>query len=126
MFFMEIRNIGDEALSDIRLSSDGPEGWTIRFEPDEIDYLGAGSQNTVDVIIRPDDGTVGGDYQITIIAEAEEVRKVTTMWIEVATSPLWLWIGGIVVAVVIAAFICMFWRLNKRSQEQSDKEVHYD
>ena len=117
IFFLEIRNIGNEAITDIRLLSDGPEDWIIELEPDKLDYLGAGHLQTVDVNIRPAERAERGNYRITLIAEAEEIRRVEIMWVEVGTSPFWLWIGGIILAVVIAGFIIVFWRLNRRSRE---------
>ena len=114
--FLEIRNNGTKAVTRIRLSSDKPEGWTIEFRPGEIDYLGAGSVQTVDLIIRPDSKATKGGYTVTIIAEANEIRKVTNVWLTVKSSSFWLWLGVTVGAVVVAVFVFIFMRLGRQQK----------
>jgi uncharacterized membrane protein len=112
--FLEIRNNGTKAVTRIRLSSDKPEGWTIEFRPGEIDYLGAGSVQTVDLIIRPDSKATKGGYTVTIIAEANEIRKVESIWLRVESASLWPWVGAIVAAIVVAAFIIIYIRFGRQ------------
>jgi uncharacterized membrane protein len=112
--FLEIRNNGTKAVTRIRLSSDKPEGWTIEFRPGEIDYLGAGSVQTVDLIIRPDSKATKGGYTVTIIAEANEIRKVESIWLRVESASFWPWVGAIVAAIVVAAFIIIYIRFGRQ------------
>ncbi len=114
--FLEIRNNGTIAVTRIRLSADKPEGWTIEFKPGEIDYLGAGSVQTVDLIIRPDSKATKGGYTVTIIAEANEIRKVTNVWLTVKSSSFWLWLGVTVGAIVVAVFVFIFVRLSRQEK----------
>jgi uncharacterized membrane protein len=119
LFFLEVRNTGSKAITNIRLSSDKPEGWIVEFEPARIDYLSPGSLQTVDVNIKPAGKTTKGDYRVTLIAEANEIRKVESIWVEVKAASFWLWIGVGITLVLVAGFIIIFMRLNKRPKEDS-------
>ncbi len=113
--FLEVRNNGTKAVTHIRLSSEQPEGWTIEFRPGEIDYLGAGSVQTVDLIVKPDSKAAKGGYTVTLIAEANEIRKVRDIWLTVKSS-FWLWLGAIIGAVVVAGFVFIFMRFGRQQK----------
>ena len=114
--FLEVRNIGTRPITNIRLSSEKPEGWVIEFRPAEIDYLGPGNLQTVDVNIKPDSKAVKGEYRVTIIAEANVIRKVTSTWVRIQTptSLFWLWVGIGVAIVVVAGFIFIYMRFGRQ------------
>lgn len=115
IFFLEIRNTGDKAITNIRLSSSKPEGWVIDFRPSKIDYLGPGNFQTVDLNIKPPDKTTEGRYKVTLIAESNEIRKVLGIRTTVeAPKGYWLWIGGIILLVVVAGFIVVFMRFGRQ------------
>ncbi len=77
--FLEIGNSGNKAITNIQLNADKPEGWSIQFRPERTDYLSPGSFQTVDIIITPSTSASRGEYVITLIAEASEVRRVTSI-----------------------------------------------
>ncbi len=113
--FLEIGNAGNKAITNIRLYADLPEGWTIEFRPGLIDYLGPGSFQAVDIILRPAGNAAKGEYTVALIAEANETRRVTSIfvWVESA-SLLWVWVGAGVAALVIAGFILIFMRFGRQ------------
>jgi uncharacterized membrane protein len=106
ILYLEIHNAGNKPITNIRLSSDEPEGWVVKFMPVSIDYLGASSVQTVDVSVKPAGNAAKDEYQVNIIAEANETRRVisTFLRVETATS-VWLWVGVAVAALVVAGFI---------------------
>ena len=113
--FLEVRNIGNTTITRIRLSSQEPEGWVVEFKPGEIDYLDAGSVQTVDLIINPDSKATKGGYTVTLIAGASEIRKVESIRLNVKTSSsFWLWIGAIIGAVAAAGFVFIFVRFGRQ------------
>ncbi len=115
IFYLEIRNTGNRALTNIRFSSVKPEGWVIDFKPGNIDDLGPGNFQTVDVNIKPPDKTTEERYKVTLIAESNEIRKVLGIQTTVeAPEGYWLWIGGIVLLVVIAGFIVVLMRFGRQ------------
>jgi uncharacterized membrane protein len=113
-FSLEVRNTGDENLTNIKLSANVAEDWIILFDPDSIDSLSAGSLQTVNVKIRPDLGMDNGEYKVTFIAEANETRKVESVWVKVKSSSLWLWVIGGVAILVVAVFVFIYMRLNSQ------------
>ena len=114
-FYLEIRNHGDEAITNIRLSSDKPEGWVIDLELEEIDYLGPGSLRAVDVNIKPPPEAAKDEYRVTFIAEANEIIRVESYsWVTVKGTSPWPWVGAGIVLVVVAVFIFIFMRFGRQ------------
>jgi hypothetical protein len=112
--FLEVGNAGDNALTDIRLSADAPEGWTVSFSPNEIDSLAPGSFQTVDVMLKSADNTQRGDYNIAVIARAAETQRVTSIYTRVESSSLfWVWVAAGMGAVLIAGFVIIFLRFGR-------------
>jgi uncharacterized membrane protein len=117
-FFLELRNNGSLAISNITLSSDKPEGWTIEFRPEKIDYLGSHSVQTADVTIKPPADIAKGEYTVTFIAEATGIRKALSTRLEVESGKsFWPWVGAIVAVVVVVGFIIVFMRFGRNSSE---------
>lgn len=114
ILFLEIQNNGDKSLSNIRMSSNQPKDWTVEFTPSTISALSPGSIQTIDVNIKPVEGASRGEYQVTVIAEANEIRRVQNIWVRVESTSFWLWVGAILGAAVIAAFIIVFMRLGRQ------------
>lgn len=112
--YLEIRNGGTQAITDIRLISDNPKEWDIALKPDSIGYLGAGSSQTIDVRVTAPPGTERGEYTLTIIAEASQTRTATSTVVRVkSASSFWPWIGGGLAIFLIAAFVIIFLRLGR-------------
>ena len=112
--FLEVRNNGNKAITNIRLYADLPEGWTVEFRPGLIDYLGPGSFETVDIIIRSVDDAAKREYAVALIAEANETRRVTNIFMRVESALFWPWVGAGVAALVIAGFILIFMRFGRQ------------
>jgi len=112
-FFLEISNIGSKAITDIKLSSDKPEGWVIDFKPERIDSLSPGSLQTVDVNIKPPGNAARGEHEVNFTAKANEMRKVQKYWVTVKTA-LWLWVGVGATLVVVAAFVFIYMRFSRQ------------
>jgi uncharacterized membrane protein len=120
-FFLEVNNSGNKAITNIRLSSEKPDGWVIDFRPAVIYYLGSGSVQTVDINIKPDSKTTKGTYTVTLIAEANEIRKVRSVWLTVeAPSTFWLWIGAIIGAIVVAGFVFIFLHFGRQQNNEPE------
>ena len=113
--FMEVRNNGNTAITDIRLNADKPEEWVVDIIPDSISYLSAGSSQTVDISVVPGQNSPSGEYTITLLAEATETRTaVSTTLIVKSDSSLWQWIGIGVAGLVVAGFVIIFLRFGKQ------------
>lgn len=115
IFFLEIMNNADKTITNIQLSSDGPEGWVVEFRPERIDSISAGNYRTVDINIKPAENINKGRYTVTIIADSAETRRVMRLFVRVEKgTSVWLWVGVVVTAVVIAGFVIVFMRFNRQ------------
>jgi len=115
ILYLEIRNNGDRPITNTRLSSTEPEGWVVKFKPVSIDYLGTSSYQTVDVNIKPASNAARGEYRVNLIAEANETRRVTSIWVRVETAiSIWLWIGIAVAVLVVAGFTIVYRRFGRQ------------
>jgi len=110
-FFLEIRNTGNKAITNIRLSSIKPEGWVIDFKPSTLDTLNPEEFQTLEINIKPWDKAAEGNYKATLIADASEIRRVLDIRLIVeAPKGYWLWIGGTILLLVVAGFIIVYRR----------------
>jgi uncharacterized membrane protein len=114
-----INNTGTAELKKIQFESKirgAPSGWSVTFDPEEIESLPVDSDKEVQINIKPPDKTIAGDYEITISVEPESKRTSDSVDIrvQVLTPTIWGWVGvGIVVLVVIGLAV-MFLRLGRR------------
>ena len=115
ILYLEVHNTGNKPITNIRFSSDEPEGWIVRFKPLSIDYLGASSSQTIDVSIMPASNTEKGEYRLNLIAEADQTKKVISTFLRVETAnSMWLWTGIVVAALVVAGFIVIYMRFGRQ------------
>ncbi len=115
-FYMQIMCSCTESVTEIKLSAYTPEGWTIEFSPDTIANLSPGSNQTVNVNIKPpSDAAKGERINLIFIAKANEITTSNSIFVTVASASYWLWIGIGIGIVVIVAFIFIFMRFNRQS-----------
>jgi len=114
-FSIQVENQGTDTIHNIVLSSNKPEGWKITFTNDRIDALEANQSATVDVIIRPSDKAIAGDYQIVLKSSSKETNASDlTLRTTVQTSSVWGWIGVIIILVVGTGLAFMMIRFSRR------------
>ena len=107
--YLEIENSGSKAITNIGLFSDKPKGWVVDFKPESIGYLGAGNHQAIDVNVVADPDTDKGEYTLTLIADADQTRTVTSAVICVEdTFSLWQWVGLGMGVLVIAGFVILY------------------
>ena len=118
-FSVLITNTGSadlEKLSFASPSKSRPSGWSVTFNPDEIDSLPAGGQREIEVNIIPPTKTISGDYMLTIEAEPESGYAWDNLEIRVTvlTPTIWGWVGVGIVILVVIGLVVMFMRLGRR------------
>ena len=112
--FLEVANYGTRELTDIRLSSESPEEWTVEITPDAIDALSPDGVQTVEITLRAPEDTRKGPYNIAIIAQTEGIRRVTSIYLQVESGSLfWVWVAIGMAALLIAGFVFIFMRFGK-------------
>jgi uncharacterized membrane protein len=113
--YLEIENLGNRAITNIRLLADAPEGWLVEFNPVTIDNLAPGSVVPIDVNVKPSRTATKRDNRINFIAEGDGIRRVMTIWLRVENGPsVWLWVGLAIAVAVIAGFVFIFLRIGRQ------------
>jgi uncharacterized membrane protein len=113
--YLEIENLGNRAVTNIRLLADAPEGWLVEFNPVTIDNLAPGSVVPINVNVKPSCTATKRDNRINFIAEGDGIRRVMTIWVRVENGPsVWLWVGLAIAVAVIAGFVFIFLRIGRQ------------
>jgi len=107
-------NAGSQPIEHITFTSDKPGGWSITFEPDEIDILEPGDRREVNAIITPIEKAIAGDYAITLRAVDEYVADSLQLRVTVVTPTIWGGVGIGIAASVIVGLALLFRRLGRR------------
>jgi uncharacterized membrane protein len=115
---ISVINTGTADLEKIEFSSktSSPSGWSITFDPKEIDLLPVGGTHEVQVDIKPAKKSISGDYMVTISAEPQAKNAFGSfdLRVTVLTPTIWGWVGVAIVVMVIAGLAFMFMRLGRR------------
>ncbi len=112
--YLEIENSGNKTITNIKLFSDKPKGWIVDFRPESIGHLGAGNHQAIDVNVVADPDTDKGEYTLTLIAEADQTRTVTSTVLRVENAfSLWQWVGLGMGALVITGFTILYRRFGR-------------
>ena len=114
-FFLDVTNYGNVPLTNIRLSAEPPPGWTVTIQPAEINSLAAGALQTVDVGIKPVGGAMRQTYQVTFIAQSNEIDTFKSSFpVNVKPSGPWLWIWVAVGVVVVGVFVLVYMKFGRQ------------
>ena len=112
---LRIQNTGSTPVTNIDFLSNKPQGWTVVFEPDDVDQVDPGYAAEIDCIITPPREVVPGDYILNLTTVGKEVGKREIQFrVTVLTPTVWGWVGVIVVLLVIAGLAFMFRQLGRR------------
>ena len=115
---ISVANTGTADLEKIEFSSktSSPSGWSITFDPKEIDLLPVGGTHDVQVDIKPAKKSISGDYMVTISAEPQAKNAFGSfdLRVTVLTPTIWGWVGVAIVVLVVAGLAYMFMRLGRR------------
>jgi len=115
IFSIKVRNLGTDAIDNIKFSPDNPEGWSVTFNPDKIDVMEAIDEQTVEVNIKPPPKTVAGDYMISLRASGKQIAaEKIDIRVTVETPTIWGWVGVAIILIVVIGLIVIFMRFSRR------------
>lgn len=101
-FKVIVQNSGTAPVRQIEMSASNPGGWSVEFDPKQIDEIVPGQQTEVTARIKPADKAVAGDYIVSIIARPTEgSSKSVDFRVTVLTSTLWGIVGVGLIAVAV-------------------------
>lgn len=110
-----VLNNGTAPARGVSLSSSESSGWSVSFDPKEINEIPAGQQVEVTASIRPADKAVAGDYMITIRSQtADGLSRSADFRITVRTSTLWGVVGIILIAIAVGVVALAVMRFGRR------------
>ncbi len=113
-FALQLKNNGSAAIEKITFTSSGPEGWTMKYNPADIESLDAGKTQDIDLSITPPDKTIAGDYMITLNVNSENSTDKIELRVTVQTPTIWGWVGIGIIAIVIIGIGFIFAKLGRR------------
>ena len=109
-----VKNTGSAANQDIKFMTFKPENWKVEFKPEKIDSIAAGDLEQVEVIIKPYEDALVGDYSVAVNVEGEKASRTIEFRTTVKASTAWGWIGIGIIAVVIGGLFGLFRWLGRR------------
>lgn len=110
-----IQNTGSTPVTEISFLATRPEGWDVKFVPDEVSQVDPGYASEIDIIVIPPREVVPGDYMLSIKTVGKEVgTRNIDLRVTVLTPTVWGWVGVIIVLLVIAGLVFMFRQLGRR------------
>ena len=115
ILYLEVANNSNEPITNIILYAKVPEQWTVEFQPRQIDELSRGSAQTINVNIRPAGNADNDEYNVTLVAEANETQRMvsTILRVENATSE-WLRVGVVLAGLMVAGFVVIYRRFGRQ------------
>ena len=102
-FSLTLTNAGTAPVTNVKLGSTPPSGWTVTFEPATVASINAGGTQTVVAHIVPSGDAVAGDYVVTMTANGDQSTSATVdIRFTVETSLVWAIVG---IALIVAVFV---------------------
>lgn len=109
-----INNTGTADLTDVTVNYTAPTGWKVTFDPATVPTVAPNSQQTVVAKIVPDPDAIAGDYVVTFRATNAQITASQDIRITVETSPLWLFVGVLLLVAVAGGLWWVFQKYGRR------------
>ena len=109
-----VRNTGSASNQNISFVSFKPENWKVEFKPEKLEVVEPGDLKQIEVIIKPSDEALVGDYSVTLGVQGEKVNKNIELRVTVKASMISAWIGIAIIVLVIAGLSVLFIKLGRR------------
>lgn len=105
---LSLINSGNTDLTNVNLTSNAPEGWTVRFDNETIDLIEAGATVETIAYITPGEDAMSGDYVTEITARNSDTSSLAQFRVTVKTETTWGFVGiGAIVLLAIVVFLIM-------------------
>lgn len=107
-------NTGSAPARDVKFNSKAPSGWTVSFDPAQVQQLAPDTQQDVTVTIKPTSQAIAGDYMVGLHADAAGTNGDSQFRVTVETSTMWGIVGLIVIAVALSVLALAVMRYGRR------------
>jgi len=109
-----VRNTGSSNISGVKLSGSAPAGWTVSFEPKNIDKIMPGEVSQVIATVKADKNAIPGDYIGNFDARTPEASAKAAFRFSVKTPMLWGWVGIFIILAAIGSVYYLFRKYGRR------------
>jgi len=112
-----VTNTGSGQLEQLAFRSSKPSGWEVTFEPTDVSLLESSDSAQITVRIKPASDAIPGDYSLTLTAYTTGTNAISqqlSLRVTVLGSSAWGLVGLLIIIVVIAGMVFIFWRLGRR------------
>ncbi|PVX23553.1 MAG: hypothetical protein CW691_10360 [Candidatus Bathyarchaeum sp.] len=114
-FTATITNTGYSYVTGVSLELDVEDDWDVTISPTQVDRLNPQESCTFEVIVDTPEGTIAGDYMVTVGAVSDQSSSdQTQVRITVTTSGSWALYGIGVAAVLVVALVLVFKKFKRR------------
>ncbi len=112
---LSLTNDGTAPITNVKLDSTPPNGWTVTFDPATIASVDPGKTQAVTAHIVPSSDAVAGDYVVTMKASGDKSTSASVdIRFTVNTSLEWAIIGIALIAIVVVGLWWVFRRFGRR------------
>lgn len=109
-----VKNTGTADLEDVTLSSSPPSGWTVEFNPAEIERVAPDEEIKLTAFITPSDRAIAGDYIVRLTGRGSGDSDTVELRVAAATSALWGVIAIILIAIALGIVGLAVYRFGRR------------
>jgi len=114
-FSLMVGNLGTAPIDKITFSPDSPQGWSVKFSPEQVDSLEPFATQTIEMDISPPPETIAGDYIISVRASGvQKTSEKINIRVTVETPTVWGWVGVAIIAIVVVGLVVIFMRFSRR------------
>lgn len=109
-----VTNEGTAAAEAIDLSATGPSGWTLEFEPKQIERVEPGQRAEAQLRLTPSAKSLAGDYMTTVRASGRQESASTDFRVAVSTSTYWGIVGAGIIGIALLVMVGAIARFGRR------------
>ena len=110
-----VLNEGSATQKEVDFITVKPDNWEVSFNPPNLQNLPPrGRPVQVDMTIVPAEGSLVGDYGVSLSVEGEKSQSNLDFRITVKAGSAWAWIGALIIILVVVALSFTFRRLGRR------------
>ena len=109
-----VSNTGTAALQAVQFAATPPSGWTVTFDPPQVQQVNPNDSTQVVAVIKPEKNALAGDYAISVQASAGSQSTSLDLRYGVKGSQT---LGIIAIAIIAVTFLGLAWlfrRLGRR------------
>lgn len=107
-------NTGSADIENLSFGSTLPANWSVRYEPNTIESLPAGTSQQITAYLSPGPNAIAGDYVASLEADGGQAEASADLRVAVKTHTTWGAVGIIIIAALVVFLIFVFRKFGRR------------